>query len=228
MKTTDKRPYRSTSKCLRIPAGRVFLLADLHVPREASALVILAYEFGRSVNHPRTRHVARILRDHGLGTLLCNLLTEEEEIEDEASATYRHDAELLAKRLLAASKWAASEDDTKGLRLAYFGICTAGAAAMIAAAKAPKRVAALVSRGGCLDLAANSVPRVTCPTLLIVGKNDLTGRSLSLEALERMTCEKKMILVPGASRLFGEPGKLETMADLAAKWLRHHLDEPET
>lgn len=224
MKTINYSPYRSIDRCLRIPAGDVFLLADLQVPRDVTTLVIFAYEFGRSRNHPRARHVARILRENGLGTLLCDLLTEEEEREDEATSKYRHDARLLARRLLAATRWAATHDGTKHLRIAYFGVSTGAAAAMIAAAKSPKRVAAVVSRGGRLDLAAAAVRRVSCPSLLIVGENDLVGTDLSREAFELMTGDKEIRVVQGASHLFGEPGKLETMAQTAAEWLRHHPD----
>ena len=201
----------------------MFLLGDLQVPEESTALVLFAYGSGRSRNNPRLRHIAQILRSHGIGTLSCELLTEEEEIEDEATEHFRHDADLLAKRLIQVTDWASSQPETKDLPMGYFGSCAGGAAAIIAAAKLKSGVGAVVSRGGRMDLAVKALPKVKCPTLLIVGENDTVGLELNHEAMERLTCEKRLIEVAGAAHLFGEPGKLEEMAQLSAEWFHKHL-----
>ena len=226
MKTTSKQERHGISKYVRIPAGDVPLLADLQVPELANSVVIFAYEFGGSRNHPRTRHVARVMRENGLATLLCDLLTDEEEAEDEATGIYRINAELLAERLVAVTQWAAKDPDMKRLKMAYFGACTGGGAVLIAAAKLPRKVKAVVSRGGRVDLAAKSWSGVKCPTLLIVGEQDADDVKLSREAFGHLTCEKELQVIPGASHLFGEPGTLEAMAQHSAKWLRSRLGGP--
>ena len=186
-------------------------------------MVIFAYEFGGSRNHPRARQVARVMRENGIGTLLCDLLTDEEEFEDEATGIYRTNADLLAARLVAVTRWVSGQAELKHLRLAYFGACTGGGAALIAAGKLRKKVRAVVSREGRTDLAARWLPRVACPTLLIAGERDEANVALSRSALERLTCEKELQLVPGASHLFGEPGALEAMARRSARWLQERL-----
>lgn len=222
MKTMNK-PQKGINKCIRIQAGDVYLLGDLQVPEDSATLVLFAYGSGRSRNNPRNRHAARILRSHGLGTLMCELLTEEEEIEDEANEMYRHDANLLAKRLIEVTKWAVAQPDTRNLRIGYFGACAGGAAALIAAARMKSKVEAVVARGGRMDLAVKALARVKCPTLLIVGEKDSVGMELNREALTQLGCTKKLKEVAGASHLFGEPGKLEEMAEAGAGWFREHL-----
>jgi dienelactone hydrolase len=211
------------SKCVRISADDVFLLGDLQLPEESSAVIVFAHDCGRSQNNPRNRHVARLIREKGLGTLMCDLLTEDEEAEDEVNETYRHNADFLAKRLSAVTQWVIDAPDTQNLRIGYFGICAGGAAVLIAAAELADKVGAVVSRGGRLDLATQSVPHVTCPTLLIVGEHDTVGIELNREALPNLDCKKELHVVAGASHLFGEPGKLETMAQLSAEWFNRHL-----
>ena len=227
MKHTAKHPGCGINKYITIPVDDTVLLADLQVPEFANSLVIFAYEFGGSRNHPRTRHVARIMRENGLGTLLCDLLTDEEEFEDEATGIYRNNADLLARRLVAVTRWAARDDDTRKLEFAYFGACTGGGAVLIAAAKLPKRAKAVVSRGGRVDLAAKWLPKVRCPVLLIAGDQDETDVRLSREAFTQLSCEKELQVLPGASHLFGEPGTLEEMARRSAKWLCGHLKKPD-
>lgn len=216
-------PVRGTNKCVRVPAGDVFLLGDLQIPEESNALVLFAYGSGRSRNNPRHRHKAQILRLHGIGTLLCELLTEEEEVDDEATENFRHDAELLAKRLIQVTEWATSQPETKGLPIGYFGAGAGGAAALIAAARLKAMVEAVVSRGGRMDLAVKALPKVKCPTLLIVGENDPVGLELNREGMQRLSCEKRLVEVSGATHLFGEPGKHEEMAELSAEWFHEHL-----
>lgn len=216
--------YIAVNKYVRVPADNEFLLADLQVPYNSTSLVILAFDFGGSRNHPRARHIARVIRSYGLATLLCDLVTEDEEVEDEVTKRYSNNVSHLSKRLIAVTKWAMTHPDTKRLRMSYFGASTGGGAALIAAAKLGNRISAVVSRGGRLDLAASSLSHVACPALLIAGENDISGVKFAREAMERLRCEKELQIVPGASHLFGEPGKLESMAQLSATWLRRHLD----
>lgn len=224
MKTIYIPPEQEISKCVRIPADDVNLLGDLQVPEMATSLVIFAFDYGRSVNHPRARHTARAMRDHGLGTLLCDLLTEDEDAEDEVSEKFRHDAEFLSRRLIEVTKWVTSNPDTQKLRLAYFGVSAGGAAALISAAKMHRKVCAVVTRGCRADLAKKSLPRVLCPTLLIVGEDDTVGVELNREGLALLGGRKELQVIPGASHLFGEPGKLDIMAQMAAEWLRRFTD----
>ncbi len=224
MKTSYTPPEQEISKCVRVPAGDVFLPGDLQVPEMATSLVIFAFDYGRCANHPRPRHIARVMRDHGLGTLLCDLLTEDEEAEDEVTEKYRHDADFLSRRLIEVTKWVISNPDTRSLRLAYFGASAGGAAALIAAAKMRKKVAAVVTRSCRADLAKKALPHVLCPTLLIVGEDDMVGVELNREGLERLGGRKELQVIPGASHLFGEPGKLDIMSQMSAEWLRHYAD----
>jgi dienelactone hydrolase len=211
------------NKCVRVPAGDVFLLGEMQIPEECRDLVIFAFGSGRSHNNPRARHTAQVMRLHGIGTLLCELLTEEEELVDEVTEKFRHDADLLARRLVELTRWATTEPDTRNLKLVYFGACAGGAAALIAAVRMKGKVRAVVSRGGRMDLAAKWLPRVKCPTLLIVGENDPLGMELNRAALGRLCCEKQLATVAGASYLFGEPGKLNEMAKLSADWFHTQL-----
>lgn len=210
------------SKCVRIAADHVYLMGDLQLPEESCAVVLFVCD-GRCQNNPRNQQVAQVLRENGVGTLLCDLLTEEEAAKDETTEQYRHDAPFLAERLRAVTRWVSAEPDTRTLNVGYFGACVGGAAALIAAAKSRGKVGAVVTRGGRLDLAAEAVSKVTCPTLLIVGENDTEGVELNREALPHLSCKKELQVVAGASHLFGEPYKLETMAHLSAEWFRCHL-----
>jgi dienelactone hydrolase len=221
--TKTPRAVKGINKCVRVPAGDVFLLGDLQVPGVSSALVLFAYCSGRSRNNPRHRHVAQVMRAKGISTLMCDLMTEEEEIDDEATGRFRNDAEFLAKRLVQVTDWALAQPETKDLRIGYFGACSGGAAVIIAAARMKDKVGAVVSRGGRMDLATKALPRVKCPTLMIVGTEDTVGMELNREALVRLTCTKELVEVAGASHLFGEPGKVEEMAELSAAWFHKHL-----
>ena len=210
------------NKSVRIAVDDIFLMGDLQLPEESCAVVLFAQD-GRCQNNPRHQQVARVMREKGLGTLLCNLLTVEEEAEDEVSEKYRHDAAFLAKRLLAVTKWVSTAPDTNNMRLGYLGACAGGAAVLIAATKMHHKVSAVVVRGGRLDLATQVMARVTCPTLLIVGELDTLGLELGREALPQLGGKKDLRVIPGASHLFGEPGKLKTMARYSADWLSRHL-----
>ncbi|MBX6391102.1 MAG: dienelactone hydrolase family protein [Frankia sp.] len=216
---------------LRVPGRDVELNADLDVPDGARGLVIFAHGSGSSRFSPRNRAVAGTLLDAGFGTLLADLLTADEEAEDMTTGRYRFDIELLAGRVVDLIDWATSPGGPSGRRLALprsggiglFGASTGAAAALIAAARRPDTVGAVVSRGGRPDLAGADLPRVTAPTLLIVGGADDVVITLNQEALARLCCPARLVVVPGATHLFEEPGAMETVADLAARHFGEHL-----
>ena len=192
-------------------AGR--LPGDLRVPRGARGIVVFAHGSGSSRLSPRNRAVADALDRAGLATLLIDLLTAEEEREDELTAELRFDIPLLARRLEAARGWLSREPQTKSLALGYFGASTGAAAALIAAAERPEGVFAVVSRGGRPDLAGGALPRVRAPVLLIVGGDDQPVLALNRDAARRLNCERRLEVVEGATHLFEEPGALEQVED---------------
>ena len=224
MNSIPLQPAGELNQGVRIAADGVHLMADLQVPEESPALVIFAHN-GRCRNHPRNRHMARVIRDMGLGTLLCDLLTEEEMSEDDENAKYRNDVLLLTRRLLAVTQWAGNEPAAKDLPIGYFGANAGGSAALVAAARMGHKVGAVVARGGCLGLTAHAAPLVRCPTLLIVGEHDTDGLELTRTVLSHLKGKKELQVIPGASHLFDEPGTMAHMADLSAEWLHRHLSK---
>jgi len=210
---------------VRVPAGEVLLDGDFIVPRAASEIVIFAHGSGSSRYSPRNRYVAQVLRRAGLGTLLFDLLTAEEETIDVRSGELRFDIELLARRLYDVSKWVTRQPQAAGCRIGYFGASTGAAAALVAAARAPRGLAAVVSRGGRPDLAGPALSEVCVPTLLIVGGEDAVVLELNRRALAQLSCEKHLAVVEGATHLFEEPGTLEEAAELACSWFRTHLSQ---
>jgi pimeloyl-ACP methyl ester carboxylesterase len=207
---------------VRIPAGRATMAGNLTIVDQAVALVLFAHGSGSSRHSPRNQFVARRLNDAGLATLLFDLLTPEEEAVDLYTREHRFNIGLLAERLLYATRWAAQQDQTRNLRVSYFGSSTGAAAALIAASELPDAIGALVSRGGRPDLAGDALPKVKAPTLLIVGGEDHVVIGMNEEARAQMRCEVKIDIVPGATHLFEEPGALERVADLAADWFLLH------
>lgn len=207
-------------KAMKIMAGNVQLTGDLYIPVEAKGVVLFAHGSGSSRLSPRNQFVARVLQEGHLATLLIDLLTPEEEKIDELTRELRFDIPLLARRLVAIIDWL---QKTHGLSIGCFGASTGAAAALIAAAERKKVVKAVVSRGGRPDLAGNSLPEVAAPTLLIVGGNDGPVIELNEQALELLTCKKKMTIVPHATHLFEEPGTLEEVARLALEWFTKWL-----
>jgi pimeloyl-ACP methyl ester carboxylesterase len=167
--------------------------------------------------------VAELLRRSGLGTLLFDLLTTEEEAADRISGHLRFNIGLLTQRLVCAAHWVAGEDEARHLRLGFFGSSTGGGAALVAAADLGRNIGAVVSRGGRPDLAGNALRRVKAPTLLLVGERDETVLELNTETLEMLDCPKSLSVVPGASHLFEEPGALEEVATRASQWFLEHL-----
>jgi putative phosphoribosyl transferase len=208
---------------VQIQAGRAVLPGDLRIPKRAAALVLFAHGSGSSRHSPRNQFVARTLNEAGLGTLLFDLLTQEEEAIDMQTREHRFNIHLLGERLVHATKWAKQQEPTSNLRTGYFGSSTGGAAALVAAVDAPQDVGAVVSRGGRPDLADQALPKVQAPTLLIVGGNDDIVIELNEQARDRMRCEVKLEIIPGATHLFEEPGTLEKVAKLAADWFVKHI-----
>jgi putative phosphoribosyl transferase len=206
---------------VRIPSGDVTLSGELIIPRNASGVVLFAHGSGSGRHSPRNRHVARTIRNAGVGTLLFDLLTRDEEAIDTYTRQLRFDIDLLADRLLNVTYWLKGEFDH--LRPGYFGASTGAAAALVAAAQLGEIVGAVVSRGGRPDLAADSLPLVKAPTLLIIGGLDYPVIEMNRQAYVRLRCEKEIEIVPGATHLFEEPGTLDQVAQLAAEWFRTHL-----
>jgi dienelactone hydrolase len=219
-----------TDRPLRVQADGVTLEGDLTLPPDVRGLVLFAHGTGSSRHSPRNRHVARVLREAGLGTLLMDLLTRAEEQAEARTAHLRFDIPLLARRLGGAIDWLGADEQTRALPIGLFGASTGGGAALVAAAERPDVVRAVVSRGGRPDLAGPALAGVRAPTLLIVGERDHPVIALNRDALARLESEKRLEIVPGASHLFEEPGTLERVARLAAAWFERYLrpGSPET
>jgi putative phosphoribosyl transferase len=211
---------------VRVPAAGVMLEGNLAIPPRTSGIVLFAHGSGSGRHSPRNRAVARALNEGGLATLLVDLLTPAEESVDEQTRKLRFDIGLLADRLVDAADWLTANEETRSLPIGLFGASTGGGAALVAAAQRPNTVRAVVSRGGRPDLAGAALSRVRAPTLLIVGGRDYPVIELNREAFERLRCEKKLEIVPGASHLFEEPGALQEVARLARDWFRKFLAPP--
>jgi putative phosphoribosyl transferase len=206
---------------VQIRAGDVTLAGELTVPTDAAGVVLFAHGSGSSHHSKRNQFVARTIRDAGLGTLLFDLLTPSEEAIDAATRHFRFNIDLLAARLIDATSWLKSELDQ--VHIGYFGASTGAAAALVSTAELGTIVGAIVSRGGRPDLAGDSLPLVKAPTLLIVGSLDYPVIELNQLAYVQLQCEKQIVIVPGATHLFEEPGALDQVARLAADWFHRHL-----
>ena len=204
-------------------AGGATLEGNLSIPDHPRGIVLFAHGSGSSRHSPRNRYVARELQRLGLATLLIDLLTAAEEAVDMRTREHRFDIGLLADRLIAATDWLAAQPQTGDLALGYFGASTGAGAALVAAANRPNAVAAVVSRGGRPDLAGDALPLVKAPTLLIVGSEDEPVIGMNRTASARMRAENQVVIVPGASHLFEEPGTLEEVARLAGAWFEQRL-----
>ena len=209
------------SSNVEIRSGRVILQGELSIPEGAPGVVLFAHGSGSSRHSPRNQFVARTIREAGAGTLLFDLLTREEEAIDSRTGHLRFDIGLLAERLVDATYWLKGQ--LSHLSVGYFGSSTGGGAALVAAVELGDAVGAVVSRGGRPDLAGDALPLVKSPTLLIVGGLDYPVIEMNREAYARLRCEKELIIVPGATHLFEEPGTLEEVARLAANWFQRHL-----
>jgi putative phosphoribosyl transferase len=206
----------------------ITLEGNLTLPDDARGVVLFAHGSGSGRMSPRNRYVARVLNEANLATLLLDLLTREEETIDARTAHLRFDIPLLATRLIAATDWLTQQRDTRHLRIGYFGASTGAAAALIAEADRPEVVGAVVSRGGRPDLAGRALLRVAAPALLIVGGEDYRVIELNLAALALLRAEKRLVIVPGATHLFEEPGALEQVAMLAREWFERYLGSAAT
>jgi len=211
---------------VRIAAGAVTIEGDLSLPDAARGIVLFAHGSGSSRHSPRNRHVAWVLNQAKLATLLIDLLTPDEEAIDLRTAHLRFDIGLLAERLVRATDWVTQQPDTRNLRAGYFGASTGAAAALVAAAERAEVVGAVVSRGGRPDLAGPALARVRASTLLIVGGNDLTVIELNRAAFAHLRSEKRLVIISGATHLFEEPGALDEVARLACEWFERHLTPP--
>jgi dienelactone hydrolase len=209
-----------------VRAANVQLQGDLRIPSAAEGIVVFAHGSGSGRHSPRNRFVADVLVSTGMATLLIDLLTEDEEIIDQRTAELRFDIRLLAERLGGVTDWLAGDPSTAGLSIGYFGASTGAAAALIAAAERSQLVRAIVSRGGRPDLAGPVLRRVAQPTLLIVGGEDDVVIHLNRQALQELGGIKQLVIIPGATHLFEEPGALEQVAALASDWFRRYLAAP--
>ena len=207
---------------IEIPTEGVILRGDLLVPAGARGIVIFAHGSGSSRLSPRNRTVASYFREQQLGTLLFDLLTATEERVDAHSREYRFDILFLTERLVSVTSWLPRHLGARPA-LGYFGASTGAAAALVAAARAPETIRAVVSRGGRPDLAGDALERVRAPTLLVVGGDDPEVLALNEEARARLQCENELVVVPGATHLFEEPGALEQVAEHAAQWFVRHM-----
>ena len=202
---------------------KVSIKSSLNVFERAKGIVLFAHGSGSGRFSRRNRYVAGVLAQAGIASLLIDLLTEEEEKVDLQTRQLRFDIELLATRVVDATKWLLANSDLSNLRIGYFGASTGAAAALVAAAELGEDISAVVSRGGRPDLAGPALPKVKAPTLLIVGGNDFVVIDLNQRAMEEMTCKKELVIVPGAGHLFEEPGALEQVAQHATQWFEHYL-----
>lgn len=207
---------------IKIPLKEATLTGNLIIPKDARGLVVFAHGSGSSRHSPRNQMVAKHLREGGLGTLLIDLLTPEEEKVDDQTRELRFNISFLARRLSGITDWLRKEPKTQKLKIGYFGSSTGAAAALVAAAER-NDIDAVVSRGGRPDLAGKALPKVKAPTLLLVGGEDWGVIELNQNALELLQTTKQIMIVPGATHLFEEPGALEDVANFAEKWFSQYL-----
>ena len=209
----------TNTKDMTIPLREVTLQGDLHIPDPAGGLVIFSHGSGSSRHSPRNKFVAQQMQQAGLATLLFDLLTPKEDLDYQR----RFDIELLTKRLIEVTHWVLDNSQTRHLSLGYFGASTGAASALKASAVLGSTVHAVVSRGGRPDLALDQLDRVQSPTLLIVGGRDHQVITMNKQAYAKLSCQKEMIIVPGASHLFEEPGKLDEVASISSAWFKDWL-----
>lgn len=199
------------------------LKGSLVVPDQAKGVVLFAHGCGSSSFSPRNRHVAQLLQESRVATLLIDLLTTRESKIDLHTKQFRFNIGLLAERLVDITKWLQQNPSTKNLRIGYFSASTGSAAAIIAAADYPEAVSAIVSRGGRPDLAGSAVTRVKAPTLLILAEKDIPVKEINRQAFDRLSAEKEMIIIPNATHLFEEPETLDEVGKLAGQWFGRYL-----
>jgi dienelactone hydrolase len=210
---------KENKKTVEIQVENVILQGNLAIPENATGIVLFSHGSGSSRLSPRNNYVAEVLQQNGLATLLFDLLTEKEDRIYEN----RFNIDLLTERLISVTKWVKENPETKELNLGYFGASTGAASALVAAAYFGDQIKAVVSRGGRPDLGMQDIQKAKAPTLLIVGGYDDLVIQLNQKAFEKLQCERKLEIVPEASHLFEEPGKLEVVARLSADWFAKYL-----
>ncbi len=208
---------------ITIPSGDVYLDGLLYIPKDACGLVLFVHGSGSSRFSVRNQYVATVLNEAGLATLLFDLFTSDEDVIDNRTRQFRFDIGFLASRLIDATKWCLNQPTLQPLAIGYFGASTGGGAALVAAAKEPSIVRAVVSRGGRADLAGDDLAFVQAPTLLVVGGHDEVVIQLNSDAMVKLNCIKKMDVIPGATHLFEEPGTLNEVARIAKNWFVSYL-----
>jgi putative phosphoribosyl transferase len=208
---------------IQIPIASAALEGSLSIPEHAQSLVLFAHGSGSSRHSPRNRFVAEVIQSFGIGTLLFDLLMRQEETEDVVTRNFRFDISLLSERLIQVTQWILSQGGCEHFSIGYFGSSTGAAAALVAAAHFRQKIGAVVSRGGRPDLASEALDQVVSPTLLVVGELDHQVYQLNNEALIRLPCTKELKIIPGATHLFEEPGALEEVSRIAARWFQLHL-----
>ncbi len=204
---------------ISIPLASVTLKGELVLPENALGIVVFSHGSGSSRFSPRNKMVAELIQQHGMGTLLFDLLTEQEDRIYEN----RFNIDLLVSRLIEATEWLMHNVETQEFSVAYFGASTGAASALRAAAYFEKKIKAVVSRGGRPDLALKALPMVTAPTLLIVGQLDVPVIQMNKQAFDQLHCIKEMKIIPGATHLFEEPGKLIEVAEMAISWYKEYF-----
>ncbi|HTL28238.1 MAG TPA: dienelactone hydrolase family protein [Tepidisphaeraceae bacterium] len=219
----NPRETNNVTREVEIRSGTARLEGTLAIPSDAHGIVIFAHGSGSSRFSSRNRYVASELQRGHLATLLFDLLTRDEEATDDVTSHLRFDIPFLAHRLVDAVEWAGKQTETRDLPIGLFGASTGGGAALFAAAERPQQITAVVSRGGRPDLAGEALLKVRASTLLIVGSRDEPVIEINQSAMDQLTCEKRLAIVPGASHLFEEPGTLEDVARLATAWFSEHL-----
>jgi dienelactone hydrolase len=216
--------FETTISPIRIPVTpNTAIEGNLTLPPNAKAVVTFAHGSGSGRFSPRNQYVAKTFNENNLATLLIDLLTVEEEQIDLSTAEYRFNIGLLAERLISATEWLKLDPSTQNMAFGYFGASTGAAAALIAAAKLTDDIKAVVSRGGRPDLAGDFLGQVRAPTLMLVGGDDTEVIELNKQALDLMSAEKKLIIIPGATHLFEEPGKLDVVAEFSVDWFKRYL-----
>lgn len=210
-------------QAVRIPTEKIFLDGLLYIPQQARGMIIFVHGSGSSRLSPRNQFVAKILQEAQFATLLFDLLTQEEDAIDNQTREYRFNIKLLSERLIIATHWVLAQPLFKKFSIGYFGASTGGAAALLAVTQAPKNIKAVVSRGGRPDLAGDALALVKAATLLIVGGDDEIVIQLNQQALKQLNCIKELSIIPGATHLFEEPGKLVEVAKLASHWFKENL-----
>jgi len=222
--SSQRRVWDGRQREITIDVGKLSLNGTLTIPKDPKGIVLFAHGSGSSRHSPRNRYVAEALQSSQIGTLLFDLLTPQEELADRWTADLRFNIGLLAARLTSATRWLIEQPETEHLGTGYFGASTGAAAALMAAAQLPDRIEAVVSRGGRPDLAAASLSHVSAPTLFIVGELDEPVASFNRQALAKLKCRRKqLVIIPGATHLFEEAGALEQVARVATEWFAHYL-----